>query len=88
MLKIETMLARALDRIEATLTAGAETHPPDDWRGLGVAGNLNHARAHAVARLTGDESEDHLAHEATRLLMALELREEERVARVRTLAAT
>jgi hypothetical protein len=87
MLKIELMLAHALGKIEDTLVAGAETHPLDDWRELGQEGNLDHAWAHAMARLTGDESEDHLAHEATRLLMALELREEERLARERAIAA-
>jgi hypothetical protein len=43
------------------------------WRKLSVAAHLRHAVAHFAMHLIGNRREPHLAHAATRVLMALQL---------------
>jgi hypothetical protein len=74
-------LDQALSVLARTLAAGRRTHRAGAWRLKPVAKHLRHARRHLELLAIGSEGEDHLAHAACRLLMALELRE--RTARVR-----
>ena len=58
-----------------TLAAGRSTHRAGAWRLKPIQKHLQHARKHLDLLANGSASEDHLAHAACRLLMALELRE-------------
>jgi hypothetical protein len=53
-------------------------HGKDDWRRMPEQEHVDHADGHMALYDAGDDSEDHLAHAACRLLMALEQREHER----------
>lgn len=68
-------LDQAFDTLARTLTAGRCTHRAGAWRSKPVQKHLRHARKHLNLLASGSEGEDHLAHAACRLLMALELRE-------------
>jgi hypothetical protein len=48
------------------------------WRRLSVASHLRHAVIHIAMHLLGNRREPHLAHAATRALMALQLHREGR----------
>lgn len=61
----------ALFRIAETQKGGDEKYGPDNWRRLPVEDHINHALAHIFGHQAGDQSDDHLAHAATRLLEAL-----------------
>lgn len=63
--------AHALFRVAATASQGDAKYGPDNWRGIGCEDHLNHALIHIYAHLAGDQSDDHLAHAACRMLMAL-----------------
>jgi len=71
----EYLFHRAMRVIEGVLHEGAKKHERDSWRQESINHHCRHACAHIVAHELGDDSEDHLAHAATRLLMLLELRE-------------
>jgi hypothetical protein len=58
-----------------TLAAGRSTHRAGAWRLKPIQKHLQHARKHLDLLANGSAGEDHLAHAACRLLMALELRE-------------
>ena len=58
-----------------TLAAGRSSHRAGVWRLKPVQKHLRHARRHLDLLASGAGGEDHLAHAACRLLMALELRE-------------
>jgi hypothetical protein len=68
-------LVQALYTIARTLSAGRHTHRAGSWRLKSVQKHVQHARKHLDLLATRTEGEDHLAHAACRLLMALELRE-------------
>jgi Domain of unknown function (DUF5664) len=68
-------LDQALSVVARTLGAGRRTHRAGAWRSKPVPKHLQHARKHLDLLASGSEGEDHLAHAACRLLMALELRE-------------
>ena len=68
-------LDRALCVLARTLAAGWRTHRAGAWRSKPLQEHLQHARKHLNLLARGSEGEDHLAHAACRLLMALELRE-------------
>jgi len=68
-------LDQALCTLARTLAAGRRTHRAGAWRLKSVPKHLQHARKHLDLLSTRSEGEDHLAHAACRLLMALELRE-------------
>ena len=57
------------------LSAGRRSHRAGAWRSKPVQKHLRHACKHLELLASGCEGEDHLAHAACRLLMALELRE-------------
>jgi len=77
---------QALCTLARTLTAGRRTHRAGAWRSKPVQKHVQHARKHLELFASGVGSEDHLAHAACRLLMALELRE--RTAQTRTVSST
>ena len=75
-------LSDALKTILSVLAEGAKTHAPGAWCSLSVDEHIKRATDHLtkcspidrlLAYHRGDQ-EDHLAHAACRLLMALELR--------------
>jgi len=74
-------LDQAFCVLARTLAAGRRTHRAGAWRLKAVQKHLQHARKHLDLLASGSAGEDHLAHAACRLLMALELRE--RTARAR-----
>ena len=54
-----------LRRVAATCHEGAEKYSPHNWeRGAPIADFLNHAINHCYDYLSGDRSEDHMAHAA------------------------
>lgn len=61
----------ALFRVAEIQKGGDEKYGPDNWRRLPVEDHINHALAHIFGHQAGDQSDDHLAHAATRLLFAL-----------------
>jgi dATP/dGTP diphosphohydrolase len=61
---------------------GRRSHRTGVWRLKPVQKHLQHARKHLDLLASGDGGEDHLAHAACRLLMALELRERTAQSRV------
>ncbi len=69
-------LDQALCVLARTLAAGRRTHRAGAWRLKAVQKHLQHARKHLdLLAASVSAGEDHLAHAACRLLMALELRE-------------
>ncbi len=67
-------LDQALRILARTLASGRRSHRAGAWRLIPVQKHLRHARKH-LDLASGAGGEDHLAHAACRLLMALELRE-------------
>jgi len=65
----------ALRKISQVMHDGAAKHPDSDWTRRSVEYHLGRAEEHLRLLRNGDQREDHLAHAATRLLMALTLRE-------------
>jgi len=68
-------LNQAFRILARTLAAGRSTHRAGAWRSKPVQKHLQHSRKHLDLLAAGSGGEDHLAHAACRLLMALELRE-------------
>ena len=66
---------KALEVIAEVMREGAATHPDNDWVGRGPHFHLGRAEEHLRLWHDGDQLEDHVSHAATRLLMALTLRE-------------
>lgn len=57
-----------------TMAEGAAKYGTGNWqKGMPVEVCLNHAMRHVVEYLKGDRSEEHLAHAACNLLMAIDL---------------
>lgn len=65
---------RALTVVAAVLTGGRLKYPDNAGFRQPARFHLQRAAAHLELLSTGDWSEDHLAHAATRLLMALQAR--------------
>src|SRR4051794_11092284 len=69
----------AREQVWDVLRHGARKHGPDDfWKSMPVESHVRHAQTHIAAHLGGSDGDPdsalpHLAHAATRLLMALEL---------------
>jgi hypothetical protein len=66
---------KALKTIAGVMRDGAATHPDKEWVRRSVEYHVARAEAHLQMLRDGEQLEDHLAHAATRLLMALALRE-------------
>lgn len=73
--RLDLLPALATLAIGRVLDHGARRYGENNWHRISVKEHLNHAAAHLFAFLSGDEADDHLAHFATRALMALEIRE-------------
>jgi hypothetical protein len=67
-------LDQALWVLARTLAGGRSTHRAGAWRLKPIQRHLQHARKHLDLLASGSAGEDHLAHAASWLLMALELR--------------
>jgi hypothetical protein len=67
--------AKALQTIAGVMRDGAASHPDNDWVRRSVEYHRARAEQHLRRLHDGSQAEDHLAHAATRLLMALTLRE-------------
>lgn len=63
----------ALASLARVMYNGALKYSKDNWKLIHKRDHLNHALNHVNLYLAGNTSEDHLAHAATRLMMALEL---------------
>jgi hypothetical protein len=75
-------LDQALYILARTLAAGRRSHRAGAWRSKPGQKHIQHARKHLDLLASGTGGEDHLAHAACRLLMALELRERTAQSRV------
>ena len=65
----------ALEVIADVMRDGVATHPDNEWVRRSIDYHLARAEEHLRLLHDGDQREDHVAHAATRLLMALTLRE-------------
>ncbi len=68
-------LRKALLAIAATLDRGRRKHPADDGFDLPANVHVERAYRHLELLITGDTTAPHLEHAATRLLMAMEVRD-------------
>jgi hypothetical protein len=66
---------QALPVIAGVMRDGVAKHPDNEWVRRSVEYHLGRAEEHLRLLRDGEQLEDHLAHAATRLLMALTLRE-------------
>jgi len=66
---------QALAVIAGVMRDGVARHPDNDWMQRAVDYHVGRAVEHLRLLQDGEQLEDHLAHAATRLLMALTLRE-------------
>jgi hypothetical protein len=66
---------KALQVVARVMREGAATHPDNDRIGRTPEYHLGRAEEHLRLWRDGDKRQDHMSHAATRLLMALTLRE-------------
>jgi hypothetical protein len=66
---------RAFESVSRVMREGATKHPDNDWVRRTPDYHLARAEEHLRLLHEGDQRQDHLSHAATRLLMALTLRE-------------
>ena len=64
-----------LEVIAGVMRDGVATHPDNEWVRRSVDYHLSRAEEHLRLLHDGDQQQDYLSHAATRLLMALTLRE-------------
>jgi hypothetical protein len=67
--------AKALEAVAGVMRDGAASHPDNDWVRRDPDYHIGRAEEHLRLLREGDQQQDHLSHAATRLLMALTLRE-------------
>ena len=67
--------SEALEIIAEVMKHGAASHPDNDWVRRTPEYHIQRAREHLSLWQEGDQLQNHIAHAATRLLMALTLRE-------------
>jgi hypothetical protein len=72
---IRMQFEQALQVIAGVMRDGVAKHPDNEWIRRGVDYHVGRALEHLRLLQDGEQLEDHLAHAATRLLMALTLRE-------------
>jgi hypothetical protein len=74
---------QALEVIAGVIRDGAASHPDNDWVERTPEFHIQGARLHLSLLCNGDRAsrEDHLAHAACRILMALTLREQKAYSR-------
>jgi hypothetical protein len=66
---------KALEAVETTMRAGMATHAENEWTWRTADYHIARAEEHLRLLRDGNHEQDHLAHAATRLLMALTQRE-------------
>ena len=66
---------QALQVIAGIMRNGMAAHPDNEWTQRSAEYHIDLAEEHLRLLCEGEQLEDHLAHAATRLLMALTLRE-------------
>jgi hypothetical protein len=66
---------KALEVVARVMRDGAATHPDNDWVRRSPGYHLGRAEEHLRLWRDGDQLQDHVSLAATRLLMALTLRE-------------
>ena len=66
---------QAFQVIAGIMRDGVAKHPDNEWARRSVDYHIGQAEEHLLLLRDGEQLEDHLAHAATRLLMALTLRE-------------
>jgi hypothetical protein len=69
------LFTKALEVVARVMRDGAATHPDNDWVRRRPEYHLGRAEEHLRLWRDGDQLQDHVSHAATRLLMALTLRE-------------
>jgi hypothetical protein len=67
--------SEALETIAEVMKHGAASHPDNDWLRRTPEYHIQRAQEHLRLWRDGDQLQNHIAHAATRLLMALTLRE-------------
>lgn len=68
-------VARVMSEGHAKYDEPGTTPAQGNWHGIPIWSNIQHAITHLMLYAIHDKSEDHLAHAATRLMMALDQRE-------------
>jgi hypothetical protein len=63
----------AIAIVAQVMRTGIAAHPENDWTEVSPEHHVRKAHEHLQLWCEGDEQEDHVAHAATRLLMALTL---------------
>lgn len=71
--RLDLIPPKALLNTAAILKQGAVKYGENNWRGLSVEDNLNHALVHIYAYLASDRQDDHLGHALCRMMFAKEL---------------
>ena len=66
---------QAIQVIAGIMRNGVAKHPDNEWVRRSIEYHIGRAEEHLRLLQEGEQLEDHLAHAATRLLMALTLRE-------------
>ncbi len=69
------LFVRAFKAVARVMREGAVKHPDNDWVRRTPDYHLARAEEHLRLLYEGAQQQDHLSHAATRLLMALTLRE-------------
>lgn len=62
------LVASVWPRLFQTLTDAMATYPQGGYLDERVVVHVDHARAHLIAWMMGDNSQDHLAHALTRIV--------------------
>jgi hypothetical protein len=71
--RFDLISPEGLRRLALTYQEGAEKYGDNNWRkGMPFSSTLNHAIKHIFQYISGDTSEDHLAHAAWGLLAVME----------------
>ena len=66
---------RAFETVLEVMRQGERNHLPDEWKAYPPEYHIERAINHLHEWQAGDTREDHLSHAATRLLLALTLRD-------------
>lgn len=61
----------ALNTIAEVLYQGSQKYGKDNWRAISEDDHINHVLMHLFAHVSGDRSDEHLAHAFTRMMMAV-----------------
>lgn len=68
--------AHATAEVAAVFAEGATKYARNNWKLIPENEHLNHVLTHIFAYMEGDRQDNHLAHAACRMLMALEMKDD------------